>query len=164
MMGSEGTGATTHWTMRSRKSASGPSGPAARARAASASASTFRRTSHRPSPIAALASSASARRVDMRSANHDDDASVKAGAHLRGGRAPPTVVAMRHLGMMLATTALAAAPVLERVEVSGRTEIVVRLTLTAPVAVRSQVPPPRLGQLDRILVDLEGATLGPVTR
>jgi hypothetical protein len=71
---------------------------------------------------------------------------------------------MRPSGIVVTMAALAAAPVLERVEVSGRTAIVVRLTLSAPVAVRSQVPPPRLGQLDRILVDLEGATLGPVTR
>lgn len=59
---------------------------------------------------------------------------------------------------------LAAGPILERIEVSGRAETVVRLTVSAPVAVRSQAPPPRLGQLDRILVDLEGATLSPAAR
>jgi hypothetical protein len=71
---------------------------------------------------------------------------------------------MWNLGVVLTMTALAAAPVLERVEVSGRAETVVRLTLSAPVAVRSQAPPPRVGQLDRILVDLEGATLSPTAR
>lgn len=71
---------------------------------------------------------------------------------------------MRHLGIALSIAALAAGPVLERIEVTGRTEIVVRLTVSAPVAVRSQAPPPRAGQLDRILVDLEGATLAPAAR
>lgn len=71
---------------------------------------------------------------------------------------------MWNLGIVLAATALAAAPVLERVEVSGRVDTVVRLTLSAPVAVRSQAPPPRIGQLDRILVDLDGATLSPTAR
>jgi hypothetical protein len=79
---------------------------------------------------------------------------------LRRGRHP---VALALLAL-LAAAAIADGAELRRIAISGRDQTIVRLYLSAPVAVRSQAVPLQAGGADRILVDLDGTTLATSAR